>query len=399
MKNQTKNLSRKRRVAFYVIVLLIPAITISAIYIVYTGYRTRPLYLYVKSNQHGWIGKIHRADAELGYVPVPNSLGAETLPIGDDIPVRYDNYGFRVPVDNKEDVSVHRPVVLTLGCSFTYGAVTPAEETYPYLVGQHLGGTSRNAGVSAYGLSQMMLLARKLVPLHKPDYLLVQYSPWLVSRAQSPFAPSFFGKIPTPYFFVSRDELRLQPPVFQTKVMDLAIDRYRNKQTSFADKISFLWHVGLPLYAHDDFNMSLYKIKSVFGLVPTPAGDGGQIEKYVYEEIAKVARENGAKLVIVILGRNSSAVQMPKNLFPPDSVVVNAQDALLEHLPVVDDQNYWRVYGHWRGSPPVVVDLHPNENAHRIIAEAIIHKLQTETDPQPKTRTRAAARGRSFTVR
>ena len=38
-------------------------------------------------------------------------------------------------------------------------------------------------------------------------------------------------------------------------------------------------------------------------------------------------------------------------------------------------------YSHWRGSPPRVVDDHPNEVAHKIIAEAIameIRKIQTQ---------------------
>ena len=383
MTNQTKNLSRKKKLVFSFIMLLIPAAAISAIYLVYTCYRTRPLYAHVKSHQFGWRGKIHKADAELGFVPVPDSEGTEILPIGNDIRMRYDKYGFRVPVDDKGTSQNQRPLVLALGCSFTYGFSTNAEDTYPYLVGQYLQGTARNAGVCSYGLSQMMVLAKRFVPTHKPDYLLVQYSPWLVDRAQRPFALTYFGEVlPTPYFFLRQNELVLHPPVFQTKIMDLPMDAYRNTQVSFSDKVSFLWHVGLPLYIHDDFNMSLYKIENVFGLVPGPAVNREQIEKYVYDEIDKVAKENGARLVIVVLGIDHHPVQIPPGLFPPDSIIVNAHEALLKHLPVVDEENYLRLYALWRGSPPVVVDNHPNENAHRIIAEAIVHKIRDETETQ-----------------
>jgi hypothetical protein len=59
-------------------------------------------------------------------------------------------------------------------------------------------------GVSSYGLSEMMVLAKRLVPIQKPDYLLVPYSPWLVGRAQSPFAPTYFGSVVTPYFLPVR---------------------------------------------------------------------------------------------------------------------------------------------------------------------------------------------------
>ncbi len=393
MTKQSKKLSRKKRLAFSFIIFLIPATTISAIYVVYTGYRTAPLYWYTKSNQRGWRGKVHKADAELGFAPVPDSRGAETFPLGEDVPMRYDKNGFRVPVEDKRDTSQNkRPIVLALGCSFTYGSSTNAEDTYPYLVGQYLGGTTRNAGVCGYGLAQMITLAKNLVPTQKPDYLLVQYSPWLSWRAKTPFADSAFGQVPTPYFFVSQNELVLHPPVFKTKIMDLPIDAYRNTQVSFSDRVSFLWHVGLPLYVHDDFNMCYYDIKRLFGRLPQPAPNAQQITKYVYEEMAKVAKENGAKLVIVVLGNDNKPVQLPEGSFPPDSIIVNAHDVLLEQLPVVNEETYLKQYAHWRGSPPAVVDLHPNENAHTIIADAIVHKIRDHTATQANNRMQRTAR-------
>lgn len=389
----SKKLSRKKRLAFSFIIFLIPATTISAIYVVYTGYRTAPIYWSVKHNERGWKGKLMRSDAELGFAPIPDSSGAEVLPMSDDIPARYDKDGFRVPLEDASNSSVNpHPSVVTLGCSFTYGAATNAEDTYPYLVGRLLRGTTRNAGVGSYGLSQMMVLAKRLVPAYKPDYLLVQYSPWLVERAQTPFAPTYFGKVPNPYFFVSQNELLLQRPVFETNTPDLPIDRYRNTRVSIIDRVSFLWNVGLPLYIHDDFNMCYYDLKRLFGLVPEPAPNGQQITKYVYEEMAKVAKANGAKLVIVILGNDENPVQLPEASFPGDAIVVNAHSALLEHLSVVNREAYQKAYFHWRGSPLTIVDGHPNENAHRIIAEAIFHKIQDGTETQTDNRRQRIAR-------
>src|SRR5256885_17081232 len=113
MANPTRNLSRKKKIAFYCIMFLIPVTTISAIYITYTAYRTKPLYWYVKSNQRGWKGKVARADPELGFVPLPDSQGAEVFPIGDDIPARYDKDGFRVPLELGRSSSLNRhPIVL-----------------------------------------------------------------------------------------------------------------------------------------------------------------------------------------------------------------------------------------------------------------------------------------------
>src|SRR5215470_8398141 len=188
---------RKQRIVFRLIVLLIPIVATSTLYFVYTARRTHALYFYVKTNQRGWRGLVYRWDAELGFAPIANSVGAETFPTGDEIPARFDQDGFRIPLDDaKNTTRGQHPSVLTLGCSFTYGAAARAEDTYPYLVGQNLGGSAHNAAVSSYGLSQMLILARRLVPAQKPDYLLVQYSPWLVSRALDPFAPTYFGKLP-----------------------------------------------------------------------------------------------------------------------------------------------------------------------------------------------------------
>jgi len=159
--------------------------------------------------------------------------------------MRYDKDGFRIPVEGNTTLSNPHPLVLTLGGSFTYGDATYAEDTYPHLIARYLGGTTRNAGRCGYGISQMMILAKRLVPTHKPDYLIVQYSPWLIDRARNPFAPTHFGKTPTPFFY-GKDELEVHPPVFATKNRDIPLDRYRGSPKDAIDFVSFLWNVGVP---------------------------------------------------------------------------------------------------------------------------------------------------------
>jgi hypothetical protein len=120
-----------------------------------------------------------------------------------------------------------------------------------------------------------------------------------------------------------------------------------------------------------DVHMSSYKLKKALGWVPEPAKNGGELTKHVYGEIGRVAKENGARLIIVVLGIDYNRVPVPEGAFPVDSILVNAHDALLEHLPAPDRESYEKVYFHWRGSPLRIVDPHLNENAHRIIAEEI----------------------------
>ena len=65
-----------------------------------------------------------------------------------------------------------------------------------------------------------------------------------------------------------------------------------------------------------------------------------------------------------------------EQLLPSNVILVDAQDALLGRLPVINLENYNQKYAHWRGSPPKIVDRHPNETAHQIIAETIVSQIR-----------------------
>jgi hypothetical protein len=364
---------RYKKILFYALLFLIPSVIIGTIYTGLIVYRVKPLYSYVKSKQRGWSGKVHKADPELGFVPIPGAQGEHVFPVGSIIPMQYDPAGFRTPFGKKQP-ALTRPLVLSLGCSFTYGDAVHAEDTYSYLLGRYLGGTSLNAGVCSYGLSQMLLLARKLIPAYKPDFLVVQYSPWLVDRAVSRMAETYFGKIPTPYFY-EQNGLKIQSPVFQTIVPDLPVDYYRKSQPGVVDFISFVWKVGVPMFVHDDYHMAVYGTKKLMRMVPNPATDAKLIANSTYREIADIAKRNNARLVILILGSDDNPVRFLLDQLPPDVIVVNAHEALLAKLPVQDRDTYRREYNHWRGNPPVPIDAHPNEKAHKIIAEEIVRKI------------------------
>ncbi len=376
MIHQVREQDRKNTpLLFYLVLLLFPVIVVVFAYGGYTIYRAKNLYSYIKSNQRGWSGRVFKPDSELGIAAIPNAQGIHLFPIGPDIPMRFDGEGLRIPVSGYNPSLDLRPLVLALGCSFTYGDAVPAEDVYPYLVGKYLGGTAKNAGCCSCGLAQMLILARKLIPEFKPDYVLVQFSPWLLDRALNPFAPAYFGKIPVPYFY-GKEEIKLYPPVFSAKMVDLPIDEYRGSPGCVIDFVSFLWNVGLPQFVYDDYQMTCYFFKRILGIIPEPALNRNKVVRYVYGEIAKVAEENGARMIIVILGRNQQSVEVPYDLLPPHAIIVNAHKALLARLPTLDRKTYKKHYAHWRGNPPRVVDNHPNEKAHRIIAEAIVSRIR-----------------------
>jgi hypothetical protein len=57
-------------------------------------------------------------------------------------------------------------------------------------------------------------------------------------------------------------------------------------------------------------------------------------------------------------------------------VVVRAQEALNRLVPEVTKDAYQRRFAHWRGSPPELVDTHPNPTAHAVIADEVVKAIE-----------------------
>jgi hypothetical protein len=95
-----------------------------------------------------------------------------------------------------------------------------------------------------------------------------------------------------------------------------------------------------------------------------------------YREIARLCRESGARLVVVVLEAPEKQDLSPAHLaLPEDVVLVDTKPGLYARLPAADRRTYLRAYGHWRGRPPRLVDEHPNARAHAVIAEQVLAAL------------------------
>ena len=368
-------MSRGRRWVQLIIVYL----AVSAVaYLSFVVWESHGAYRFVKTPGRGWSGQVHRRDVELGFAPIAGARGAHLFPTGPDLPMRYDREGFRVPVAADDHRPRKRPLILALGGSFTYGDATPAEETYPYRVARALDGSALNAGVCSYGLSQMLILARRLVVEHRPDYLLVQYSPWLLRRALSPFAPSYVGKLTNPYFYEDGDRFSLQPPVFATAVFDYPLSDYREGEPSAAEFLAFVGEVGLPLLVREHLGMISYHTRRALGVLPRPSRNYEGVLRAAYAEIAEIATEQGARVFVVLLDAAGQPARFPGVEPNAPLKVIDAQRALVSRLRAPSRRDFLRQYGHWRGDPPELVDQHPNSKAHAIIAEAIIEGIRGE---------------------
>lgn len=360
-----------------------------AVYLLVALGRAWPLYQYAKGGERGFVGALFQADPALGFAPVPYGQGFEALPGGVSVPVRFDARGFRVPATATPSDGPG-PRLLFLGCSFTYGGSVTAEQAFPERVAQRLHGRALNAGVSGQGLAHMVVRAERLLPAYQPDYLVVQYSPWLVQRGMSAFSPVYAGLAPAPYF-TGDEKIEIAPPAFQPRLPSLPLDAYRFSERGPGDYLGFFRDVALPLFAHDDLRLLAFRVRQLTGAAPWPSRDGLAVASAAYGYLDQLARANGARLVIVVVG-NEDMAAVPFDVFPKGALVVDTQAALLAELPVRTREAYGRRYWHWRGTPPVFVDAHPNPRAHALIAEAVVAALAPAQGARPGQAVRAGAR-------
>lgn len=332
------------------------------------------LYSAIKMPSRGWLGKTHRADSVLGFSPIPNANGEHTFPIGPNIPMRFDEGGFRVPV-NAPPLPIRRPLILFLGCSFTYGDGVYAEESFPFIVGLKMNASSINGGVCSYGYTQMLIRAKELIPKFKPDYVIFQVSPWLLMRALSPYAPSLYGDVPVPYVCTHNQSGRFitTPPPFQPKVFDLPFEAFRETAKSLPDYLTFMTTVFLPLKIHDHYNEARAKLHDLIDECDTPA-DTIHTLNFIFSTIRQIAENSGSKLFFLKIDGQIGQSSEPLLFEEKIDAAASLRSNLIEQSPAA----YEKSYGIWRGQPPKLIDQHPNAGAHQIIAESIIQKLMQD---------------------
>jgi len=342
------------------------------VYVFMLTRRAVKFYDYVKVPTRGWEGNLHQGDDRLGYRSIPGASGYEVFEGSKKITMRYDDEGFRVPVfEYPADYGKH-PLFLFLGCSFTFGSACLAEEAYPYLVGENFNGKSINAGAVSYGFSQMLMLARDLIPKYKPDFVVLQCSPWLVKRSMAVYRPTAYGSLPMPYFGKMNGDITLVAPPFKTNIFDLPVSRYKHTEKSFYDFLSFMKNVAIPFYIHDDYHRFRYKIMVMRGERPGPTYDGLRVERYIYKEVYDLCRKYNAKMVMLFVGVKGLAqkdfdyARMRKDL-----IMVDAETALWNRLEDPVKEEYDKAYKHWKPDRSAIVDHHPNSRAHKIIAGEI----------------------------
>ncbi|MBN4061563.1 MAG: hypothetical protein COA57_06410 [Flavobacteriales bacterium] len=339
--------------------------------------RSVTLYSDFKTESREWKGNIMQPDELLGYKPAPNSFGFQKTPVGEGTPVHFDELGFRVPLEYIFSGNF-RPLILSLGCSFTFGDACLAEETFSYLIAKELNGTVHNAGVSGYGLAQMLSRAREFIPKYQPDYVVVQYSPWLAVRASKMYAPVQYFYVPTPYFAVVNDSIQIISPPFTVLVRG---NSFSEKQ--IPDYFTFFKEICLPMMPYYDYHVTVTRMKLFFGLIPEPLEDYQQIETFAFDDLLRICEKHGAKMILLVISNELNANKITQAGRGESITIANADYALYQNLTIKTQEEYNRVYGLWKGNPPILVDRHPNPVSHQIISGEIlkaIEKLNSENN-------------------
>lgn len=340
--------------------------------------RSRNLYNFIISeNVRGWKGRAHQTDDTLGFKPIPNARAFHTFPIGENIPMAYNSDGFRIPLSDSTIVEQSNNIdIIYLGCSLTYGDACLAEETFPFLVSKETNFQYINAGCCGYGLSHMLILSEKLIPRYKPKFVVLQYSPWLTTRATSKFTNTYFGSAPIPYFSEKDDSYHLELPVYKSQIFDL--DREELRSLYQGRYFKFLFEKGIFFHLYEDWFFLKDKLLSKLGRYASPANNKKmEVEKYAYNRIKKIADKNGTTVIILNLG-DLEYSKNSHNFFLDSKVYFAEADSLLnEYLENSFSKDYSKEFNHWRydGKDSIRVDSHPNPKAHRIIANSIINIL------------------------
>lgn len=359
-------LSRRKRLWFNVVLVLIPLLVCLAIYAGSVFWRCSN---FLRRHQR-WEGTVYQSDPTFGYLPRPGAEAVQTLREGDRIPVRIDSDRFRIPESVAPAMDDTNGSILFLGCSFTHGYGVRAEQTFAQLAADALHAKCLNGGVSGWGLAPMVLRARRDIPLFRPQYVVVEHANWLIDRSQALYAPSDFGVVSAPYFYRDAERTQIHPPVFVPVIYDL-LQRHRGGSSLFG----FVWNVGLRTCVHDDLCMAGTSLYRGAGWLPRPTTSRQEILTSELEELERLCKEHGSRLFIVCLRRSFDDAPLDE-LNPGRYSIIDPFEALAAALPERSQTAWAKRYYHWRGNPSVLVDMHPSEQAHAIIGKVIAREIR-----------------------
>ena len=98
---------------------------------------------------------------------------------------------------------------------------------------------------------------------------------------------------------------------------------------------------------------------------------------FAVKELHELCLQNNMTFVVLFLG---PVPDEQRRLFEgySDIVIIDAQPALDEEA-IRRAEPYEKIFCHWRGNPPVLVNGHPNALAHQMIAQEFVNQWRRKT--------------------
>jgi hypothetical protein len=224
----------------------------------------------------------------------------------------------------------------------------------------------------------MYLISENLIQYYKPKFVVYQYSNWLIERALSKFAPVYFGTLPTPFFSKNKGSIIINKPVFKNKIFE-----FEKEQTStkYRNALTFFMFKGLFFYLYDDYNLLKDKILTKAKVHNWPNVGRKELVYYAYSSLCKTAIENDAIPIILHLTGDGKEAELSEEV-KKVLYKYNYIDASLEHTAYLEQNknaDREKVFTHWRtnnSGDMVMVDAHPNNLSHKLIAKALLAKIE-----------------------
>lgn len=225
-------------------------------------------------------------DPECGYALRPGFAGLEISTFGEfEVPVAIDERGLR----EHPHSAPAAPSILALGDSMTFGEGVTAEQAYPAVLETETGRRVYNGGVPGYRTEQMACRLRRLLPVLRPELVLVTFAPaWDRARCANPFVCHEGFLVASSW----RDRLHLvRGNLYPAEVGWPLAGRF----TAQAEGRSHLARLTLP---------ALRRLPAwVRGVAPGPAASGVPLATCLASLLAARAEveQAGARLVVVLI--------------------------------------------------------------------------------------------------
>ena len=221
-----------------------------------------------RQNNRPHISPIHQFDPTVGWTYKSNLKDVNYL----EDPSRLlttNNDGFR---NLFEFSSRDKEIIFMIGDSFTFGEEVGDKENYTYLLNKKFKNkTFYNLGVNGYGYDQMLLILKKYIGEFHPKTIILSFNFTDLDRALLSFHDYF-----KPYYTLADDELLLHTDHILDVQDALDDEKYHLKLLDFLRIIKSNYFFDRVAYYNEKI----------------------LINEKIIKEMAEVATENGAKLVL-----------------------------------------------------------------------------------------------------